>query len=227
MPPSWGPGAAGRGMTSIPPPCVLPLPQKSYTPPKFGCKRRGGGNRVQSQGRLSAKDPASAPSSLAYQSPPQPQGEVRGRHSGTSSSQPVPGDRPPAAAPTGRNWSLSIPQGQIPPQGSSPLAWPQPASGQILEEAHLRWVVSQKGLRGGGGWRGEEGGRAGVPWGALGEGLGRVSRREDWGPGEGLWERRDDGAGSVSGSQDFGEAASVGAARFLGVLGFLGAGASG
>lgn len=51
----------------------------------------------------------------------------------------MPGDRQPRAAPTGRNWSLSNPQGQIPPQGSSPLAWPQPPPlpQQILEKAQL------------------------------------------------------------------------------------------
>lgn len=47
--------------------------------------------------------------------------------------------------------------------------------------------------------RGEQGERLGVSQVVLGEGLQRVRPRQDWGPGEGLWERGDEGAGSVSG----------------------------
>ena len=51
--------------------------------------------------------------------------------------------------------------------------------------------------------------------------LERVRRLEDWGAGEGVWERGGEGAGAVLGclgaSQDFGKADTMfGADRFLG-----------
>ena len=101
----WGDGSLHLGsrgsLTSIPPAQVL-LSQKSCTPPGFVDRRTGPGEQHPEQERASDKDSTSHPR-------PRPQREVRGRHLGTGSSWPVPGDRQPPAAPTGRSWSLGNP----------------------------------------------------------------------------------------------------------------------
>lgn len=78
--------------------------------------------------------------------------------------------------------------------------------------------------------RGEQGERLGVSRFVLGEGLQRVRPWEDWGPGEGVRERGDEGArsvlGCVRGCQDFGEAVGLGAVglpgEFLRISGYKG-----
>lgn len=115
-------GGSGRALP------YLQLSQTSRTQPSSWTERRGG-SRIRNQDPFPTKYPTIHPKSLLSAGwnmvPLRSQNELRGRHLGTRSSGPVPGDKQPPAAPTGRNRSLSNLQGQIQPQGSSLRVLPQ------------------------------------------------------------------------------------------------------